>query len=174
MDTFGVSATDVDSGSATLPEDLYFAQCGAKISRINERLETTTRRRALRTSGASNGQTIGGMIGTGVHGSAIGVGGFESQVAGLQLLTATQNLWIEPARAPTMTAAFAAKLGATLVRDNAKFDAALVSLGALGIVHSVLLRSTGRYRLNSSLRHIPFGQIQTALNTLNFTGSGIP
>ena len=172
--TFGVAAADVEPGSATLPEDLYFAQCGAKVSRINERLETTTRKRALRTSGASNGQTMGGMIGTGVHGSAIGVGGFESQVAGLQLLTATQNLWIEPARAPTMTAAFAAKLGATLVRDNAKFDAALVSLGALGIVHSVLLRSTGRYRLNSSLRHIPFGQLQTALNTLTFTGSGIP
>jgi hypothetical protein len=172
--TFAVAAGDVEPVSATLPEDLYFAQCGAKVSKINERLETTQRKRALRTSGASNGQTIGGMIGTGVHGSAIGVGGLESQVAGIQLLTATQNLWLEPARAPTMTAAFAAKLGATLVRDNAKFDAALVSLGALGIVHSVLLRSTGRYRLNSSLRHIPFGQLQTALNTLSFLGSGIP
>lgn len=172
--TFAVAAGDVEPGSATLPEDLYLAQCGTKVSKLNERLETTQRKRALRTTGASNGQTIGGMIGTGVHGSAIGVGGLESQVAGIQLLTATQNLWIEPARAPTMTAAFAAKLGATLVRDNAKFDAALVSLGALGVIHSVLLRSTGRYRLNSSMRHIPFGQLQTALNTLTFTGSGIP
>ena len=172
--TFGVAAADVELASATLPEDLYFAQCGAKVSKINSRLESKERKRALRTSGASNGQTIGGMIGTGVHGSAISVGGLETQVAGIQLLTATQNLWIEPARAPTMNAAFAAKLGATLVRDNAKFDAALVSLGALGIVHSVLLRSTGRYRLNSSLRHIPFGQLQTALNTLTFAGSGIP
>ena len=172
--TFAVASGDVDPASATLPEDLYFTQCGAKVSRINERLETVQRKRALRTSGASNGQTVGGMIGTGVHGSAIGVGGFESQVAGIQLLTATQNLWLEPARAPTMTAAFAAKLGATLVRDNAKFDAALVNLGALGIVHAVLLRSTGRYKLNSSMRHIPFGQLQTALNTLTFAGSGIP
>ena len=172
--TFAVAAGDVEPASATLPEDLYLAQCGAKVSKVNSRLETKERKRALRTTGASNGQTIGGMIGTGVHGSAIGVGGLESQVAGIQLLTATQNLWLEPSRAPTMTAAFAAKLGATLVRDNAKFDAALVSLGALGIVHSVLLRSTGRYRLNSSLRHIPFGQLQTALNTLTFIGSGIP
>jgi hypothetical protein len=172
--TFAVAAADVEPGSATLADDLYFAQCGAKISKINERLETPQRKRALRTSGASNGQTIGGMLGTGVHGSAIAVGGLESQVAGIQLLTATQNLWIEPARAPTMNAAFAAKLGATLVRDDATFDAALVSLGALGIVHSVMLRATGRYRLNSSLRHIPFGQIQTALNSLTFLGSGIP
>jgi hypothetical protein len=172
--TFGVAAADIEPSSSMLAEELYFAQCGAKVSKINERLETKQRARALRTTGASNGQTIAGMIGTGVHGSAIGVGGLESQIAGIQLLTATQNLWIEPARAPAMTAAFAAKLGATLVRDNATFDAALVSLGAMGIVHSVMLRSTGRYRLNSSLRHIPFGQIQTALNTLNFLGSGIP
>jgi hypothetical protein len=172
--TFAVAPADVEPGSATLADDLYFAQCGAKISKINERLETPQRKRALRNSGASNGQTIAGALGTGIHGSAIGVGGLESQVAGVQLLTATQNLWIEPARAPTMTAAFAAKLGATLVRDDAKFDAALVSLGALGIIHSAMLRSTGRYRLNSSMRHIPFGQIQTALNTLTFMGSGIP
>jgi FAD/FMN-containing dehydrogenase len=142
--TFAVAPADVEPGSATLADDLYFAQCGAKISKINERLETPQRRRALRNSGASNGQTIAGALGTGIHGSAIGVGGLESQVAGIQLLTATQNLWIEPARAPTMTAAFTAKLGATLVRDDAKFDAALVSLGALGIIHSVMLRSRPR------------------------------
>ena len=87
--------------SATLARrPVSCVQCGTKVSKVNERLETVQRKRALRTSGASNGQTIGGMIGTGVHGSAIGVGGLESQVAGLQLLTASQNLWIEPARAP--------------------------------------------------------------------------
>lgn len=172
--TFNVGATDVDLASSTSRDDLYLVQCGTNISKINERLETKTRRRALRTSGASNGQTIAGAIGTGVHGSAIGVGAMESEVAGIQLLTATQNLWIEPARAPVMNANFAAKLGATLVRDDAKFDAAIVSLGALGIVHAVMLRATGRYLLNSSLFHIPFGQLQGALNMLDFAGSGLP
>jgi len=172
--TFKVGVNDVDLASGTSADELYLVQCGTNISKINERLETKTRRRALRTSGASNGQTIAGAIGTGVHGSAIDVGGMESQVAGIQVLTATQNLWIEPARAPVMTANFAAKLGATLVRDDAKFDAAIVSLGALGIVHAVMLRSTGRYLLNSSLLHIPYGQLQTALNTLDFRGSGLP
>ncbi|HEV7234000.1 MAG TPA: FAD-binding protein, partial [Sphingorhabdus sp.] len=172
--TFAVAAGDVEAGSATKAEDLYLAQCGAKVSKINARLETKERKRALRTTGASNGQTIGGMIGTGVHGSAIGVGGLESQVAGIQLLTATGNIWLEPLRAPVMTAAFATKLGATLVRDNAKFDAALVSLGSMGIVHAVLIRTAKRYRLNSALRHIPFAQLQTALNNLTFAGSGIP
>jgi hypothetical protein len=171
---FNVSYSDLDAGYAGTAEELLLAQTGAKISRINETLETPQRKRALRTSGASNGQTIGGSLGTGVHGSAIDVGGIESQVAGVQLLTATQNLWIERASAPTLSAAFAAKLGATLVRDDAKFEAAIVSLGALGIIHAVLLKTTGRYLLNSSLSHIPIGQIATAMNTLNFAGSGIP
>ncbi len=171
---FNVSFNDLDASYAGTAEELFLVQTGAKISRINESLETPQRKRALRTSGASNGQTIGGSLGTGIHGSAIDVGGIESQVAGVQLLTATQNLWIERASAPTLNAAFAAKLGATLVRDDAQFEAAIVSLGALGIVHSVLLKTTGRYLLNSSLSHIPFGQIATAMNTLNFAGSGIP
>lgn len=171
---FNVAAGDVEPTSVTLADDLILAQCGAKISKINEALETPQKRRTLRTMGASNGQTVGGALGTGIHGSAIDVGGLESQVAGIQLLTATQNLWIERASAPVMTAAFAAKLGATLVRDDAKFEAAIVSLGSLGFVHAALLRTTGRYLLNSSLSHIPMGQIATALNTLTFQGSGIP
>jgi FAD binding domain len=171
---FNVSFNDLDPAYSGTAEELILAQTGAKISRINEALETPQRKRALRTSGASNGQTIGGSLGTGIHGSAIDVGGLESQVAGIQLLTATQNLWIERASAPTLNAAFSAKLGATLVRDDAKFEAAIVSLGALGIVHAALLKTTGRYLLNSSLSHIPIGQIATAMNTLNFAGSGIP
>lgn len=171
---FNVSVSDLDPAYPGTVEELFLAQTGAKISKINEALETPQRKRALRTSGASNGQTIGGSLGTGIHGSAIDVGGLESQVAAIQLLTASQNLWIERASAPTMNTAFAAKLGATLVRDDAKFEAAIVSLGALGIVHSVLLKTTGRYLLNSSLSHLPPGQIATAMNTLNFTGSGIP
>jgi FAD binding domain len=171
---FNVSVNDLDPAYAGTAEELFLAQGGAKISRINEALETKQKKRALRTSGASNGQTVGGALGTGIHGSAIDVGGLESQVAGIQLLTATQNLWIERASAPTLNAAFAAKLGATLVRDDAKFEAAIVSLGALGIVHAALLKTTGRYLLNSSLSHIPAGQIATAMNTLTFAGSGIP
>jgi hypothetical protein len=172
---FNVAAGDLDPDYTGTVEELFLAQTGAKISRINEALETTQKKRALRTSGASNGQTIGGSLGTGIHGSAIDVGGLESQVAGIQLLTATQNLWIERKSAPVMNPAFAAKLGATIRReDDAQFEAAIVSLGALGIVHSVLLRTTGRYLLNSSLSHIPAGQIATAMNTLNFVGSGIP
>lgn len=178
---FVFGAGDMHPQSDATHEELLLCQCGTPISRINETFESpnsvfpaSQRRRALRTSGASNGQTIAGALGTGVHGSAIDVGGMESQVVGIQLLTANRNMWIERASAPTMKDSFAARLGAELVRDDNLFEAAIVSLGSLGIVHSVMVRSTGRYLLNSSLRRIRYGKIRAALNSLEFTGSGIP
>lgn len=177
--TFG--AGDMHPHADVTHDELLLCQCGTLIARINETLESpnsvlpnSQRRRALRTSGASNGQTIAGALGTGVHGSAIDVAGMESQVVGIQLLSANRNLWIERASAPAMTDSFAARLGATLVRDDNLFEAAIVSLGSLGVVHSVMIRSTGRYLLNSSMRRIRYGRIKTALNSLNFQGSGIP
>jgi hypothetical protein len=54
---FNVAEGDVEPTSVTLADDLILAQCGAKISKINEALETPQKRRTLRTMGASNGQT---------------------------------------------------------------------------------------------------------------------
>jgi hypothetical protein len=178
---FVFGAGDIHTEANVTHEELLLCQCGTLIARINETLESpnsvfpnSQRRRALRTSGASNGQTIAGALGTGVHGSAIDVAGMESQVVGIQLLTANRNMWIERASAPAMKDSFAARLGAELVRDDTLFEAAIVSLGSLGIVHSVMIRSTGRYLLNSALRRIRYGQIKAALNSLDFRGSGIP
>jgi hypothetical protein len=154
--------------------DLILAQCGASIWQINEALETPFKQRAIRTSGASNGQTIGGALGTGIHGSAIDVGGLESQVAGIQLVMANTIIWLEDPAKPMLNAAYAARLcgvqGGVLIRDAELFRAALVSLGALGVVHAVLLRTAKRYRLNSSIIHLPYSDphVKTAMNSLIF------
>ncbi|HUE80347.1 MAG TPA: FAD-binding protein [Sphingomicrobium sp.] len=171
---FFLKQVDIEPQSGLVAEELFLAQAGAKISRINEALETRSRRSALRTSGASNGQTIAGALATGVHGSAIDVGAMESQVAGLQLLTADKNIWLESARAPVVSTDFAKKLDSILIRDDLLFDAALVNLGALGVIHAVLLKTTGRYRLNSSLKHLSFDQLRRTMTTLDFRGSGSP
>lgn len=170
---FRLKEADLHPAHVDLADDLILVQAGTKISAINEALETKQWRRALRTSGASNGQTIGGALGTGIHGSAIGVGALESQVAGIQLLTATQNLWIERAGEPVLSDTLIGRMGAVRVADNAKFAAAIVSLGALGVVHAVALRATGRYRLNSILRHLPFSQVRSALNSLDLRDTGL-
>lgn len=172
--TFSVAHSSLDPAFSGQAEELLLAQCGRTVSKINMALETPARGRALRTSGASNGQTVAGMIGTGTHGSAIDVGAFESQVAGVQLLTEKQNLWIERPGDPVLSAEFAAQLGARLVRDDNMFRAVLVNLGALGVVHAVLLRSTGRYRLLSSLVKMKTADVERAMNTLDFTGTPLP
>lgn len=172
--SFKVSAGSLDSDYGGTAEELLLVQCGRSISRVNLALEDRSRLRALRTSGASNGQTVAGAIGTGTHGSAIDVGGLESQVAGFQLLTANRNLWVERPSDPVMSAGFATQLGAQLTRDDTLFRAGLVSLGALGLVHSVLLRSTGRYFLRSFLRRMDRSVVERAMNTLDFSGVPLP
>ncbi len=167
---FRVAPDTVDPQFAGGAEELVLAQCGRSISEINREIESPDWARALRTSGASNGQTIAGALGTGTHGSAVDVGAMESQVVGVQLLSADRNLWIERASQPVMTNAFAQSLGADLVRDDLLFEAALVGLGALGVVHAALFRTTGRYLLKSSLKHMPFSDIEYAMNTLDFRG----
>lgn len=171
---FSLSRASLDPAWPGDGSELYFVQAGTSIAEINADLEKAPGLRALRTSGASNGQTIAGALGTGTHGSAIDTGAMESQVLGLQLLTGSKNLWIEHPSRPVVNAAFVAKLGATLTRDAKLFSAALVSLGALGVVHSVLLGVTPRYRLRSFLRRMPLAQILPGMKTLDFTGIPLP
>ncbi len=161
----------IDAASPYNPEDLILAQCGAKISAINMAIENPPPGRpprALRTMGASNGQTIAGSIGTGIHGSAIDVGGLESQVVGLQILTKDKNWWVERESRPVINNDFAARLGATIKRNDALFAAVLVNLGAMGVVHSVMLETTGRYTLASSMQHIPYSSAMATMNSLDF------
>lgn len=172
--SFAVAPGSLDPASGENADALIVAQCGRTISKINQALESPARARALRTSGASNGQTVAGMIGTGTHGSAIDVGAIESQVAGIQLLTGSRNLWVENPAEPAMSAAFAAKLGAELKRDALLFRAALVNLGGLGVVHAVLLRTTPRYLLLSSLKRMKTAEVAHAMATLDFAGAPLP
>jgi len=172
--SFAVAPGSLDPAFKGSADELILAQCGRTISKINQALEAPARGRALRTSGASNGQTVAGMIGTGTHGSAIDAGAIESQVAGVQLLTGSRNLWLEHPDSPVMNAAFAARLGAELKRDSRLFRAALVNLGALGVVHAVLLRSVPRYLLLSSLKRMKTADVAHAMESLDFSGAPLP
>src|SRR5688500_15086033 len=154
--------------------ELVFAQAGASVGELNLKMEKAGRRCSFRTTGASNGQTVGGMIGTGVNGSAVDIGAFESEVVGLQLLTGTRNLWLEDPDWPAMSDGFAQQLGAEPIRNKLWFRAALVSLGALGIVHSVMLRTVPTYLLRSYRRKMKFAEVEAAMNSLDFAGVALP
>ena len=83
-----------------------------------------------------------GAVAPGTHGAAIDIGGVQEYVVGIHLIGAGgRHIWLERASRPIVTDAFVAMLGAELVRDDAMFNAALVSFGSFGIVHAVLFEA---------------------------------
>ena len=69
-------------------------------------------------------QTLAGAIATSTHGTGVGFGSYSAQVRGLQLVTASGEV-----------------LECDAKRNVEVFDAARVSLGALGVVTRVRLRT---------------------------------
>ncbi|PSJ36225.1 FAD-binding oxidoreductase [Allosphingosinicella deserti] len=155
-------------------EGLILCQTGISVAELNMFLEG--RGRSLATTGASNGQTFVGAMSTGTHGSAIDHPAIQGQVAAFQLLPAPDlNLWVEPASRPVTDGRLAADLGATVVRDDALFSAALVGLGAFGVVHSVLVRTVPRFLLEMSRERRPLtAEIEKAMNGGGFDAAGLP
>lgn len=75
-------------------------------------------------------QTLAGAIATSTHGTGIGFGSYSAQVCGLQLVSAAGEV-----------------LDCSRERNPELFDAARVSLGALGVVTRVRLQNRAAYRL---------------------------
>ncbi len=151
-----------------------FAQCGNTIKDLNEACYTA--QRSLLTSGASNGQTIAGAIGTGVHGSSIEIGSIQDTVLGLHIIKGPapeDSVYIEPASHPVANQAFADKIGATLVRDDALFYAALVGLGAFGYVHGVLIETDLAFKLANFIKKTDLDRAITFTQNMSVTKTGI-
>lgn len=111
---FKMAAGDVSPDYTNPPRNLVFAQCGNSVQEINQFLEDNML--ALKTSGASDGQTILGALTTGTHGSAIDFGAMQDFVAGMHVIVSpTRHVWIERKSAPVVSQAFLNKLGAELV-----------------------------------------------------------
>ncbi|HET9983223.1 MAG TPA: FAD-binding protein [Longimicrobiales bacterium] len=155
-------------------EGLRFAQCGCSILELNARLKAEGR--SLRTVGASNGQTIVGAMATQTHGAAIDVGSIPDYVVGLHIVVAPdRHVWLERASAPVTADSFADRLGAELLRDDALFDAALVSFGSFGFIHGVMLETDPAFLLESHRRRFPYdAALRGAMDTLDFSGLPLP
>lgn len=138
-------------------EMLWLAQAGCQISGINRRLMRESPPQSLPASGASNGQTIAGAIATGTHGSAFRYGDVGASVRALHLVTAPdRSVWLQRASAPATVAEFAGQLGADPVFDDALFEAALVHLGAFGVVAGVLFEARALFTLRAYRARLPF------------------
>jgi FAD/FMN-containing dehydrogenase len=156
------------------PRTLLFVQCGTSIADLNTYLKA--RQLSLKTSGASNGQTIAGALSTGTHGAAIDVGAVPDYVVGLHLVCSPtgKTVWLERKSDPVTTDGFADKLGATRTADDDLFNAALVSFGSFGIIHGVLIEVSPLYYLQAWRKVMPRADLKKAMERLEFAGVQLP
>jgi len=163
---------DIHPQSAFEAENLYFFECGNTIKEISQKLEEHGK--SLKTSGASNGQTIVGCISTGVHGSALDVGSVQDYVVGLNLIIGPNpedNVYLERHTKPGLTESFAKKINSKVIRNDNLFNAALVGLGSFGFVHGVLLEAENLFLLKRYVRKIDKKIALDLAKTMDFKNS---
>lgn len=101
------------------------------------------------TLGGATGQTIGGVVSTSVHGCDIDRGPIPHAVRAIELVgPGGVQHWIEPdQRRITKEAELRARLGpdVQIHYDGDWFDAALVSMGSMGIITSLVYEATDQY-----------------------------
>jgi hypothetical protein len=137
----------------------YWIMGGTEISAINRRLlmDFPNTPLCLQTSGAADGQRLAGAIATGTHGAAIQIGALHDTVLAVHLLVAPDRaVLIQSGSAPALSNTFVEWLEAqtggpiTHIQDDDLLAAALVSLGSLGVLFSLVLEAVPAYKL---LRH---------------------
>lgn len=169
---FNINASLVSTDYAKTAEDLLFVECGTQVARINKYLEIERNpARCIRASGGSSGQTMAGCISTGTHGAALYTGSVHDVVVGIHLVTGPDtHVWLERASYPVASEKFIDWLGATPLRDDDLFDAALVSFGSFGVIHGLMIETEPlfllkEYRINTAIYN---EELMVAISTLNF------
>ncbi|CAH8289699.1 FAD binding domain-containing protein [Mariniflexile fucanivorans] len=152
--------------------NLFLFECGTTIKRVSEVL--SAHGKSLKTTGASNGQTIAGCISTGVHGSAFQVGAVQDYVVGLNLIIGPNPndvVYLERHTQPALNDAFAKKISAKIIRNDHLFNAALVGLGGFGFVHGIVIEAEPRFLLKRYVKKINKDVVLKLADTLDFKNS---
>ncbi len=113
---------------------------GTTVQHANKALATYGL--AFENLGRLGQQTLAGAVSTGTHGTGLGFGIMPTQVTALTLLTSTGEL-----------------VECSAERNPEIFRAALVGLGALGILTSITFRVVPSFRIHASERARDFNEI---------------
>jgi FAD/FMN-containing dehydrogenase len=161
--------TDVHPATGAFEQDRFlFTQCGCTVIELNQVCRFL--KRSLKTSGASNGQSIAGLISNCTHGSAIDFGSSPDFVVGLHLIVSPdKHIYLERASQPVVTQSYIQRLRAEHILDDALFNAALVSFGSFGFIHGVMIETDPIFLYNVFRKQLPTEQIHPLLQTLDFS-----
>jgi hypothetical protein len=119
---------------------LVRVQAGMTIAELNAYLQG--RELALPNMGGFDGQTVAGVISTSTHGSGIAFGPLSDFVRSLDIVAAGGTVHrIEPSDGPSDPEAYRARYpDRQLHQDDRWFNAAVVGMGCMGLIHSVILK----------------------------------
>ncbi len=166
---FEVRPQDCHHRSPYQSTNLFLFQCGNTIKEISEFI--AKRGKSLKTSGASNGQTIAGCISTGVHGSALDVGSVQDYVVGINLIIGPKSkdvVYIERNSRPALSDAYVKQFKVRIIRNDNLFNAALIGLGSFGFIHGVVIEAEDQFLLQRYIKKIPKKEALKFATTLNF------
>ncbi|MEX0313602.1 MAG: FAD-binding protein [Allomuricauda sp.] len=152
---FSFMDQDLHALSSYEASNLFMFQCGNNIKEISEKL--AGHGKSLKTSGASNGQTIAGCISTGVHGSGINVGSVQDYVVGLNIIIGPDPgdiVYLERHTKPALNDVFVQKLRSRVIRNDGLFNAALVGLGSFGFIHGVVIEAQNLFLIKRYVREL--------------------
>lgn len=128
--------------------DLVRAGSGTNIREMNRFL--WEHGKSFPALGGFDGQTMGGVFNTGTHGSVFTRGPLLDMVVSIDLVLADgRSIRIEPSDGITSPAALATKRpDLQLIQKDDYFHAALINMGTMGVVHSLMLEVTDAFHLN--------------------------
>lgn len=139
-----VPAGDLHGDSRLDAGHLAYVGGGCGLARLVEWAEA--RERSIAICGSYLGQSVAGAMATGVNGSTLGQGGFQNQIRGIHLVTGpARSVWIEDPACPALSDAVALCFADEVIRDATVFAAAIVHLGAMGIVNGVLFELVDKH-----------------------------
>lgn len=167
---FPIFEGEVHSKSSFQHNNLFWFQSGNRIKEISRFLER--RGKSLKTTGASNGQTIAGCISTGVHGSTIDVGSVQDYVVGINLITGPNpedNIYLERKSQPALKDRYVQNFTSVIIRDDAMFNAVLVGLGSMGFIHGVVIEAENLFLLHRYVKKINKKEALQLADTLDFS-----
>lgn len=171
--SFTISQNNISPKYAKSHDDLYFAQCGVSVKELSDRLRN--RNRSLKTTGASNGQTIVGAMSTGTHGAAIDIGAVPDFVVGLHIIVSpSRHVWLERKTYAVVSDAFVKNINAVLIQDDGLFNAALVSFGSFGFIHGVMIETVPLFLYQSFRIKVAMdNNLYSLMENLNFANTGV-
>jgi hypothetical protein len=160
--------TEITSGcltSAATGRYLVHVEGGMKVWQLNAILDSCDL--ALPTMGGSSGQSVAGVLSTSAHGMDVDRGPIPDMIRAIHLVgPGGAQHWIEPADPITNRDAVATVLNLppeNVHYDDDWFNSALVSVGSLGVIYSVIVEVDPQYNLVSRCDALDWEAVKVGL-----------